>query len=59
MKREDLDALEVKLVDEIAKRRQLGGYSTDAFALLMMAEMLFEIVRHLKEQLPRPKPPSN
>jgi hypothetical protein len=55
MKREDLELLERKLLEEIAKRRQLGGYSTDAFALLMLAEVTYEIVRHLQEQLPRSK----
>lgn len=52
MKREDLELLERKLLDEIAKRRQLGGYSTDAFALLMLTETLYEVVRHLKDNLP-------
>ncbi len=55
MKRADLALIENRLLDEIATRRRLGGYSTDALALLMLTEALYEVVRHLEEQLPEAK----
>ena len=53
MKREDLERREEELMDEVVHRRKLGGYSTDATAILLLCVILMEIVRHLKEKMPR------
>lgn len=55
MNRKEAEELEDRLLREVARRRNLGGYSPDSPAMLMFAETLYEIVRHLKERLPAPK----
>ena len=52
MTREEFERLEDKLIDEIAKRRQLGGYNTDAPTLEFLCRAVFELSRHLSSQLP-------
>lgn len=54
MKRDDLEVMEDKLLREIARRRNLGGYSPEAPAMLMLCETLFELVRHTREKMPAP-----
>lgn len=54
MQRDEAAALERQLLDAIAKRRNLGGYSPDAADLLLFAETLYEVVRHIKDLLPPP-----
>lgn len=55
MKRDELETVEDKLLREIARRRNLGTYNPDAPAILMLAEAVYELTRHLKEQIPEPK----
>jgi len=43
----DLFAIESLLIDEVAKRRKLGGYSTDAEAILLLAEVTLKLVQIL------------
>lgn len=59
MNRRDAEDLERRLLAEIAKRRSLGGYSPDAGALLMLCEVAYEVVRHLKDRMPRPPKPKD
>jgi len=55
MKRADLEDMSKKLMAEIVRRRQLGGYNTDAPTLELLAVSVYEIVRHLMERAPREK----
>ncbi len=55
MNREDLTELEARLMEEVVKRRKLGGYSMEAAGILMLAESNLAIVQHLKAEMPRKK----
>ncbi len=52
----DLEDQEKKLMAEIVRRRQLGGYNTDAPTLELLAVALYELTRHLREQATGAKP---
>lgn len=56
MKRRDLQELGDKLMEEIVRRRKLGGYNADAATLEMLAVSVYELTRHLLEKAPREKP---
>jgi len=49
MKRTDLLQLEAQLMEEVVKRRRLGGYSADAAGILFLSEALYKISQHLLE----------
>jgi hypothetical protein len=51
--RQDLEELEKSLMKDLVHRRQLGGYDTNAEAILALYEALFKIVSHLREKTPR------
>jgi len=55
LNRDECDRLEAMLHKEIATRSGLGGYSPEAGTILMLCQMSFELVRHIKETLPAPK----
>ena len=55
MTRDDAIELEKRLMEEVVKRRKLGGYSVEAAGVLMLAESLLQITQHLKDTLPRKK----
>lgn len=55
MTRDDLEHLEKNLMEEVVKRRKLGGYSVEAAGVLMLAESVLQITQHLKDALPRKK----
>lgn len=55
MTREELQELEKRLMEELVKRRKLGGYNSEAEALLLLIEAFFELVRHIREKTPRQK----
>ncbi len=55
MKKADLEKLEAVLMEEVVKRRQLGGYSTEAAGLLLFGEALMRVVQHLIQEYP-PEP---
>lgn len=55
MNRQDLEDLEKKVMEEVVKRRQLGGYNSEAGSMMLMSEWLLNIVRHLKERTPKTK----
>lgn len=53
MNREALDTLERRMMEEVVKRRKLGGYNSEAESVLLMSEVLLEVLRHLKERTPK------
>lgn len=55
MKRDDFEELERRVMAEVVKRRQLGGYSADAAGILMLCETMLSLIMHFKEQMPREK----
>ena len=55
MNRHDLEDAEARLMKLVVSRRQLGGFDVNAEAILIMAEDLLNIVRHLRELAPRTK----
>ena len=55
MNRQDLEEAEARIMDLVVKRRQLGGFDVNAEAIMIMAEDLLNIVRHLREKAPRSK----
>lgn len=59
---ETCEKLEAMMVDEIAKRRKLGGYSPDAHTILTLCELVNELIRHIREsqhERRRPSAPGN
>lgn len=55
MDRDDMAELEARLMEEVVKRRKLGGYSVEAAGVLMLSESMLAIVQHLKDAMPRKK----
>lgn len=55
MKQSDLSGIRDKLHDEVMRRRGLGGFSTDAEGILLIAESLLAITNHLLAQQPKKK----
>ena len=55
MKKEDLQVLEERLTSEVQRRRQLGGYSTEAEGISILAEALLKLTQHLIETYPKKK----
>ena len=53
MTRKDLEELEKELMKLVVNRRHLGGYDTNAEAILLITETLYKIVQHIREQAPR------
>ncbi len=58
MKRDDLIEWENRIMEEVVKRRKLGGYSMEAEGLLLMGEAMLKILGHLIDHAPKDdKPP--
>lgn len=55
MTRDDMERLEALLMEEVVKRRKLGGYSMEAAGILLLAESMLQITQHLRDTLPRKK----
>jgi hypothetical protein len=55
MTRDELEAMEEKIMDEFAKRRALGGFDANASTILLVLRWIYEITRHERENAPRPK----
>lgn len=55
MTREDIIELEKRVMEEVVKRRKLGGYSVEAAGVLMLSETVLALIQHLKETMPRKK----
>jgi len=52
LSREDCERYELILHKEISTRQGLGGYSPDAHTILMLCQLTFELLRHIKETIP-------
>lgn len=50
-----MERLEATLMEEVVKRRKLGGYSMEAAGILLLAESNLALVQHLKSEMPRKK----
>jgi hypothetical protein len=53
MTRDELELLERQLMAEVVKRRNLGGYNSEAECLMLVTEALYKIAHHLREKSPR------
>ncbi len=56
LSRDQLEVYEKWLLSEIARRRPLGGYSPESGTMLMLCEIMYETIRHIREKMPLPKP---
>lgn len=55
MTRDQIEKIETIMVDEVAKRRKLGGYSQEAEAILMLCETMLMLTQHILGEMPLPK----
>lgn len=55
MTRDDLEFHEKTIMEEVVKRRKLGGYSMEAAGILLLCESVLALIQHAKDQLPRKK----
>lgn len=55
LSRDQLEVYEKWLMSEIARRRPLGGYSPESGTMLMLCEISYELCRHIRERLPKPR----
>ena len=55
MTRDDMERMEEVLMEEVVKRRKLGGYSMEAAGVLLLAESLLKLTQHLIDTVPRKK----
>ena len=53
MKITQLAELEKQLMEEVVRRRKLGGYSMEAEGILLMGEAMLKIVGHLIDEYPQ------
>lgn len=53
--RDDLIQLQNKLINEGVRRQGLGGYSTDAEAILMLIGITSKIIDYVTIQPPKPR----
>lgn len=59
MKKDDLKDLKDHFEGYVRGRRSLGGYSTDAEAILTLAETISKILNHMVETCPELKGKKN
>lgn len=45
----DIERLEAAMMQEVVRRRQLGGYSADADAILLIAETVLRMLQHMRD----------
>lgn len=50
MNKKELDRFEQRVLEEVARRRQLGAYDTNAEAILFLTEWIALIVHHLNKK---------
>lgn len=55
LSRDQLEGYEKRLMTEISKRRPLGIYNTEAGTVLLLCEMMYEVIRHIREKMPAPR----
>lgn len=51
--RDDLIELEKKIMEDVVRRRKLGGYSVEAEGILFHSEVLLFLIQDLKDKAPR------
>ena len=49
MNRIELRGLEIRLEEEVKRRRQLGGYNSDAECIILLTEAIYKIILHLQD----------
>jgi len=55
MNRADLQEMENEVMKLVVQRRALGGFDTNASAIMVISENLLKVIRHLEEKEPRGK----
>ena len=50
MNKKELERLEQRVLEEVHRRRQLGGYDANAEAILFLTEWVALIVQHLNKK---------
>ena len=55
MNREQIERIKDDLMEEVVKRRKLGGYSQEASGILMIAEAVLHLTQHELDKMPLPK----
>ena len=55
MNKKELDAFELRVLEEVERRRKLGAYDTNAEAILFLTEWVALIVQHLNKKKPKKK----
>lgn len=56
MKKADLEKLEGIVLEELVKRRQLGGYNADAAGLILLTDAMRHLIRHIIDNAPDDHP---
>lgn len=59
MTRDDLEELEAKVMKLLVQRRALGGFDTNAEAVLVLTEAMMRLIMHIKEKTPRTRKNKN
>lgn len=59
MKLANLVELEKQIMEEVVRRRKLGGYSMEAEGILLMGEVLLKVIGHLIENTPSAEAPKS
>lgn len=52
MTRDEIERVEARIMEEVVKRRRLGGYSMEAEGILLLTETMFQVIQHLKAEMP-------
>jgi hypothetical protein len=55
MTRDEFKDMEALMLDEVAKRRKLGGFDVHATTILALCESIMRIAKHLEDQIPKGK----
>lgn len=45
----EIETLEATVMEEVVKRRKLGGYSADAEGILLLAETVLKMIQHMRQ----------
>lgn len=57
MNKEALEELEKAVMDEVVKRRRLGGFDANAETILRLTEWMLKMVQHERESARTPRRP--
>jgi len=50
MNKEAMEELERQVMEEVVKRRKLGGFDANADTILKLTEWMFKLVQHVREK---------